>query len=539
MNTVRKTLKDAHGDEVVYMHTDVLDAPLDPAEKIVMMVLRRMAFASGWAWQHYREIAKQSRMSLSTVKNTDGVMDRLRRKGWIKGVSRDGKCIEVRMAPNWISKSGAPSAFDDDAEATDAVPESAENPGTEPVPAGTEPVPGVVLNRYRSGTGSVPPSENEKGRKEYRSKKMSEAPVALTGSGSENRDGAGAPLNFKEGTACGAGSPLPKAEPLLPPDIEQALREEAEAWTEQVADIINFPIRNRQIVFPLKDADGVGRRIKCRKMTGSSPWPGDCEKVLALAMDLAADDVDLHDPQALFRSYLRTRSARPPMRQRLQEHAYRTARAATAKAVHIGQECVTELADAPQIKIAALFRKPGDHEAMRENEERIGYVKTCRFDADPEIEAALRKALDRRNEYSNPAWDRCWREGSARCRAYGDFETYVELVKAANWNGQFERQRLPLPWSVDNVSEDSIISHWFCDGAGEVMGRPYGDWGFEDNYALFLHLRQESMSVDDGREFIFAKGKAWAKPRVAARSAPRPVPAPVAGEGSGGGLGLS
>lgn len=112
-------------------------------------------------------------------------------------------------------------------------------------------------------------------------------------------------------------------------------------------------------------------------------------------------------------------------------------------------------------------------------------------------------------------------------------------MKAANWNGQFERQRLPLPWSVDNVSEDSIISHWFCDGAGEVMGRPYGDWGFEDNYALFLHLRQESMSVDDGREFIFAKGKAWAKPRVAARSAPRPVPAPVAGEGSGGGLGLS
>lgn len=32
MNTVRKTLKDAHGDEVVYMHADVLDAPLDPAE---------------------------------------------------------------------------------------------------------------------------------------------------------------------------------------------------------------------------------------------------------------------------------------------------------------------------------------------------------------------------------------------------------------------------------------------------------------------------------------------------------------------------
>jgi len=115
----------------------------------------------------------------------------------------------------------------------------------------------------------------------------------------------------------------------------------------------------------------------------------------------------------------------------------------------------------------------------------------------------------------------------------------VELVKAAHWNGQFERQRLPLPWSVDNVSEDSIISHWFCDGASKVIGHPYGDWQFEDRYALFLLLQREPFCVRDGREFVVAKGKAWAEPRVAARSAPRPVPAPVAGEGSGGGLGLS
>lgn len=498
MNTVRKTLKDAHGDEVVYMHTDVLDAPLDPAEKIVMMVLRRMAFASGWACQHYREIAKQSRMSLSTVKNTDGVIDRLRRKGWIKGVSRDGKCIEVRMAPNWISKSGAPSAFDDDAEATDAVPESAENPGTEPVPAGTEPVPGVVLNRYRSGTGSVPPSENEKGRKEDRSKKMSEAPVALTGSGSENRDGAGAPLNFKEGTACGAGPA--KAESVLTPDLAAALRAEARLWTEQVAQMVNRGlVKGRD----LKLKRGVGQdpvKVVSMKAVGSKAWPSELESIYRFAVSSHPDA----DPVLAFRTVIRACAIRKKCAQAILGHAYRMQ-------ASMGY-------DKPQIKLCSLLRLDNtgkdvperflemEDEARGEDEDEVigrGNLleraqklvfcdppPVCAHAPVPAIEAELRALLDSGGRYLDRCWDRCWMEASARCAASTfpvvSYARYAADIKRSEYGGDAQ----PVPWIADSLdpeqlfinyaealdSHDGFCGNWGCSGtvAASIRGSDEG-----------------------------------------------------------------
>ena len=466
MDPIRKKLTDAHGDEVMYMHADVLDAELDPAEKIVMMVLRRMAFPTGWVCQHYKDVAKQSRMPLSTVKNKDGVMDRLRNKGWIKGVSRDGECIEVKMSPNWKSKSGEPSEFDDRA-AAESVPVSAENPGTESVPAGTEPVPGAVPNRYRTGTEPVPPSDNEKGRK-VKTTKMSETPVALTGSGSIRREETGASLNFVEKTACGAGTPA--AVPRLSPDLAATLRVEARLWTEQVAATLNRGLVKGRDLSLKRPAGQDPVKVVSMKVTGSKPWSSDLEAVYGFAMSR----YPAADPVHAFRAVIRACACYKKFAQAILGHAYRMQ---AAKGY-----------DRPQIKLCSLLRLDNtgknvpervlemegeacgevDGEDMGrgnllERAQNLVYMEpaqVCVHAPVPVIVAELRNLLDYGGRYSDACWDRCWNEASARCAASTvpvvSYARHVAAIKHNEYGGENQ----PLPWIADSLNPEWLfISH--------------------------------------------------------------------------------
>ena len=477
MNTTRKKLTDMHGDEIVYMHVDILDADMDSAEKIVMMVLRRMAFPSGWVCQHYKEIAKEARMPLSTVKNKGGVMDRLRGKRWIKGASRDGGCIEVRMAPNWKSKSGEPSDFDGGT-GTEPVPQDPENGGTDSVPASTEPVPGTVPNRYRGGTEPVPPSENKEGVKRIQNKEESKAPVALTGSGSENRE-PGASLIMKEETACGAGTPA--SAPRLSPELAAALREEARLWTEQVAATLNRGfVRGRNLQLKRRDGrDPV--KVVSEKAVGSSPWPKDVEAVYGYAVSRYPDA----DPVLAFRSVIRACAIYKRFAQAILGHACRMQASKGYARPRIKLCSLLRLdntgVDVPDScrETAGIDTGQGNLLERARELESTEPAPVCVRAPDQAIEKELRSLLDPRGRHTDACWDGCWKEASARCAAstvpVRVFVAYVAELGYGDW-GYTEK---PVPWVADSVdpvdlynrhAESIEAEHGFCDNWGPSAG---------------------------------------------------------------------
>ncbi len=466
-------LVDPHGDEVVHLHQDVLDADLTASEKVMMAVLRKRAFTTGRITVHYPEIAGLARMPLSTVKNKGGVLERLRKKGWIRGVVKDGACINVRMSPGWTSKSGEPSDFDGGT-GTEPVQPDPEKGGTESVPASTESVPGAVLNRYRGGTESVPPSENEEGVKGVQNKDKSEAPVALTGSGPQRP---GASLNLKEETACGAGAPV--ATPSLPPEVEQALRAEAEAWTMQVAETVNRNlVQGRDL--RLKQPEGNDPiRVVSMKAEGSKPWRGDVETVYAYAGAWYPDA----DPVLAFRSVIREPARYRAVRQHIFGHAIRMQASQGYKR--------------PRIKLCSLFRLDNTGKDVpesvhiladcdvgcgnllqRSHELANGPPRPCTCPPDPEKEAELRWRTDPNGCFAASCWEGCWREASAR---YAE----AKVPKWAYWAYIKERlcgphgyEHPPVPWILDSIDIDDLEKTYaeqvergleYCDnwGAGE------------------------------------------------------------------------
>jgi hypothetical protein len=271
-------------------------------------------------------------------------------------------------------------------------------------------------------------------------KKMSEAPVTPADAVATEKSGAS--LILEKNTPSTETSQLI---PVLTPAIEQALQAEAEAWTQQIAWIINRQTETFLLPFPVKNRDGVIRKLDRKAVTGSTPWTGDCAKVLSLAYEFDLPRVDLNDPLAVFREYLRLRAGSKPLRQGLQAYAFRIAQEATAKSKGVSLDSALTLTVTPQIKIAALFRKPLDHEEMLDN---IGLrcTTSCFQSPDADIECALRKDLDPRNRYGDAVWDRCWKEASARCKA-------SEIP--AWFYGKFVRHHLnpevPMPWVADSV----------------------------------------------------------------------------------------
>ena len=167
--------------------------------------------------------------------------------------------------------------------------------------------------------------------------------------------------------------------------------------------------------------------------------------MLALAYEFDLPRVDLSDPLAVFRAYLRLRAGSKPLRQGLQAYAFRVAQEATAKSKGVSLDSALTLTVTPQIKIAALFRKPLDHEELLENI-NLCCTTSCFQAPDADIECALRKDLDPKNRYGDAEWDRCWREASARCKAAEvPAWFYGELVKHNVELG------VPMPWVADSL----------------------------------------------------------------------------------------
>ncbi len=474
MKQGKKILTDAHGDEVLHLHRDILDADLTAAEKIMMAALRKQAFTTGRITLHYPDIAVLAHMPLSTVKNKSGIMDRLRKKGWIRGVVKDGACIKVRMSPGWRSKSGEPSDFDVCAGTEPAAPDP-EKGGTEPVPGGTEPVPGAVLNRYQSGTEPVPPSENEDGMKGVESKDESEAPVALTGYGPPRP---GAPLNKKEETETA------NAAPALTPALAGALRAEAEAWTMQVADCIGSDRKVSWGVDVWLPRPGRNPLVVLKtEPVGSKPWDEDVRKVYAFAVDRYPDA----DPVLAFRAVIREPARYKAQRQQILGHALRMQ----------GSQGY----DRPQIKLCSLIRLdnsgkdvPDSVHAMGKEDTRSGSLLQraqdvadtvpvpCFHAPDPQIEADLRRMADRGGLYSAPCWDGCWKEASARFAAAGlPMSAYIDYINGLIM-AETAGKSSPRPWLMDSVDpQDMIAVHMqqveggldFCDnwdgGAGQCQ----------------------------------------------------------------------
>jgi hypothetical protein len=355
----------------------------------------------------------------------------LTKKGWLSGRKVDGDVMAVRMPLSWYEDRNIEpqSTLKLDVKQV-TVGVTSVTGGETPVTSDVTPVPCDVTPSDKRGISDL-------------GEKISEAPVAPAGAAAtEAETGSGASLILlEENTAAGTCQPVP----MLTPDIEQALRAEAEAWTQQVAWIINRQTESFLPPFPVKNRDGVIRKLDRKAVTGSTPWPGDCAKVLALAYEFDLPRVDLSDPLAVFRAYLRLRAGSKPLRQGLQAYAFRVAQEATAKSKGVSLDSALTLTVTPQIKIAALFRKPLDHEELLENI-NLCCTTSCFQSPDADIECALRKDLDPRNRYGDAVWDRCWKEASARCKAAEvPARFYGELVKHNVELG------VPMPWVADSL----------------------------------------------------------------------------------------
>ena len=352
----------------------------------------------------------------------------LTKKGWLSGSKVNGDVMAVRMPLSWYEDRNIEPQSNlklDVKKVTVGV--TSVTGGETPVTSDVTPVP-----------CDVTPSNSRTICDLFL--KMSETPVAPADAAATETAGASLIL-LEENTPAGTGQPVP----MLTPDVEQALRAEAEAWTQQVAWIINRQTEDFSQPFPLKDRDGVIRKIDRSPVTGSTPWPGDCAKVLSLAYEFDLPRVDLSDPLAVFRAYLRARSDTKRLRQGLQAYAFRIACEATAKARDISLDSAVTLDVAPQIKIAALFRKPLDHEQLLD-EVGLRCTSSCLQSPDADIEAAIRKELDPKNRYCGPEWNRCWSESSARCKA-----AEVPVWFYAKYIKYCLEGRIPMPWVADSV----------------------------------------------------------------------------------------
>jgi len=100
---------DWFGDEYVYAHVEVLTAPdLNSTEKLVMFVIRQLAFNTGTLTAHIPEIIRRTALPDKTVRRT---LKSLKAKRWLKGKTTDGWSMDVRMAPNWRSRDGKPATL--------------------------------------------------------------------------------------------------------------------------------------------------------------------------------------------------------------------------------------------------------------------------------------------------------------------------------------------------------------------------------------------------------------------------------------------
>lgn len=435
-----KKMTDIHGNEYVPLHTDLIEADLAASDKIVMAVLRKLAFATGEVSMHYAGISEQSRTPLSSLKNKNGIMARLRGKGWIRGAPKDGACISVRMAPNWISKTGAGQDF------SGAAAGSAPDPDTEPVP---EPVP----NRYRAGTEPVPPSETNS-RTIVGDYSISGAPVALAGSGSGSGTEAGAPPDKTKSKKRGPGKPV--RIPGLTQELERVLIREGRLWTEQVADYIGMDRKASWGNEVRLSASGDREAVSVRRLKpeGSKPWPEDVAAVFGFAMTRYPGA----DPVMAFRSVIRQPARFKAVRQQIYGHALRMQKSMGYERPQIKLCSLLRLDNAGKDVPASVLTLAGDAvepgmllERANAADSVFGPATPCAHAADAAAEARLREAIDLGSSLCSPCWDACWKEAGARfAAARASLPAYKKFIWG-QMRGETGYEQTPVLWLMDSV----------------------------------------------------------------------------------------